>query len=344
MLKRILFMLAVTFVTVTAFSQVTTSSMTGYIKAATGDPLPGATISATHQPSGTKYTTISNTNGQYTIANMRSGGPYLIEISFVGFETQKFEDIRLRLAESFNLSSTLAQSGETLQQVVVTSTGRRKTIFNANRTGAVTNISRQDIERMPTITRNINDLTRATPQSNGSSIAGGNYRQNNFTIDGSDFNNSFGIGGNLPANGTPISLDAIDEISVSITPFDIRQSGFIGSSINAVTRSGTNKFSGSVYRYWRSEKQQGDKVGKTEFVRPAFDFEQIGVRVGGPIIKNKLFFFLNYETENQPKQVQNLIAATSSNPFSPSNPNVARPTSAEMDMMSQYLEIGRAHV
>jgi hypothetical protein len=337
MLKRILFMLAVTFVALTAFSQVTTSSMTGYIKAGTGDPLPGATISATHQPSGTKYTTISNTNGQYTIANMRSGGPYLIEISFVGFETQKFEDIQLRLAESFNLTSTLAQSGETLQQVVVTSTGRRKTIFNANRTGAVTNISRQDIERMPTITRNINDLTRATPQSNGSSIAGGNYRQNNFTIDGADFNNSFGIGGNLPANGTPISLDAIDEISVSITPFDIRQSGFIGSSINAVTRSGTNKFSGSVYRYWRSEKQQGDKVGKTEFVRPPFDFEQIGVRVGGPIIKNKLFFFLNYETENQPKQVQNLVAATSSNPFSPSNPNVARPTSAEMDMMSQYL-------
>lgn len=338
MLKRIFFLLAI--VSIASFStvaQVTTSSLTGIVKDANGEPLTGASILATHTPSGTVYKTISNATGRYSILNMRTGGPYEIEISFVGFQTDKIGDVYLNLGEPFNLPSTLTTEANELEKVVVTATGRRNPIMNGNRTGAVTNLGRQQIERMPTITRNINDLTRSTPQSNGASVAGGNYRQNNFTIDGADFNNSFGIGGNLPANGTPISLDALDEISVSITPFDVRQSGFIGSAINAVTRAGTNQFQGSVYRYWRSEKQQGEKVNGAKVNRPPFEFQQIGARVGGAIIKNKLFFFLNYETENQPKQVQNRIAATPELPFGSANPNVARPTRTEMDMISSYL-------
>lgn len=338
MLKRILFLFAIAFVACPVIAQVTTSSISGTVSNATGENLAGASITAVHQPSGTRYSAISQSSGRFSIPNMRVGGPYHIEITYVGFDPQKFDDVYLRLGEDFLLNTALGNKDNTLANVQV-SAGRRNPILNSSRTGAVTNIGRREIERLPSITRNINDLTRITPQANGTSVAGGNYRQNNFTVDGADFNNSFGIGNNLPANGSPISLDALDEISVSITPYDVRQSGFIGSSINAVTRSGTNTFSGSVYRYWRSEKQQGDKVGKVTFTRPAFNFEQYGVRVGGPIIKNKLFFFFNYETENQPKQVQTMVAATAaSGPGSfGSAANIARPLASELDAISNYL-------
>jgi hypothetical protein len=319
------------------FSQITTSSMFGTVKDSSNNPLVGATITAIHLPTGTKYVMITGKQGQYNIQNMRVGGPYQIDISFVGFETQRFEDIYLKLAEPFLLNTLMAKSIGAMENVVLTTTQKKNPIFNSSRTGAVTNLSRSQIERLPTITRSINDLTRATPQSNGPSIAGGNYRQNNFTIDGSDFNNTFGIGTNLPAGGSPISLDAIDEISVNISPYDIRQSGFIGSAINAVTRSGTNSFTGSVYQYWRSEQQQGDRVGKTKFVRTPFNFKMQGFRFGGPIIKNKLFFFFNYETENQPKQVQTRFAATAAAPFGSSN-NIARPTATDLQMISDYLK------
>jgi len=317
------------------FAQITTSSLVGTVKDSKDQPLAGASITAIHQPTGTKYTTSSRANGGFSIEYMRPGGPYSIEISYVGFETQKSDEVYLKLAEPFLLNAVMSTKGQVLENVVV-SAARRNPVFNSNRTGAVTNLGRTQIERMPSITRSVNDLTRATPQSSGASIAGGNYRQNNFTIDGADFNNSFGIGTNLPANGSPISLDAIDEISVNISPFDIRQSGFIGSAINAVTRSGTNKFQGSVYEYFRNEKQQGDKVGSTKFIRAPFSFKQYGFRLGGPIIKNKLFFFFNYETENQPKQVQTRVAATSAAPFG-SAPNISRPTADSLNIMSDYL-------
>jgi len=248
MLKRLLFVFALALTaSPILFAQVTTSSMTGSVIDNNNQPLVGATITAVHQPTGTKYVTISRSNGSFNIADMRPGGPYNIEVSFVGFETQKFPDVYLKLAEAYALTVAMPKPGAVLETVVL-STTRRNPIFNSRRTGAITNLNRAQIERLPTISRSVNDLTRATPQSNGSSIAGGNYRQNNFTIDGSDFNNSFGIGTNLPAGGSPISLDAIDEISVNISPFDIRQSGFIGSAINAVTRSGTNTFQGSLYQ------------------------------------------------------------------------------------------------
>ncbi len=334
MLKRILCLLTVTLLASTfVFSQVTTSSLTGTVKDAAGESLGGASVSATHQPSGTKYSTISQQSGQFTISNMRVGGPYLVEVTFVGHEPQRYEDIFLKLAEAYILDISLRRADAALENVVITTTNR-SSILNANRTGAVTNVTSRELQRLPSITRSINDFTRLTPQSNGASIGGGNYRQNYITVDGSDFNNTFGIGTNLPAGGSPISLDALDEISVNVTPYDIRQSGFIGSAVNAVTRSGTNRFQGSVYRYWRSEKQQGDEVDGVKFTRPPFEFEQYGARIGGPIIQNKLFFFINYETENQPKIVQTRVATRTGVPVTP---NTARPTSADLDMISNYL-------
>ena len=336
MLKRILFFFALALLaSPLLFAQITTSSITGVVKNTSDEPMVGASITATHLPSGTKYTTISRSGGVISIPNMRVGGPYLIEVTFVGFDTEKYENVYLQLAESFSLDPVLKKTNATLENVVLTTGGRSK-LLNSNRTGAVTNIGLRQITNLPTINRSLNDFTRATPQSSGQAIGGGNNRQNNFTIDGSDFNNQFGIGGNLPAGGSPISLDAVEELSVNITPFDIRQSGFIGSAINAVTRSGTNNFSGSVYTYFRNEKQRGDRVEKTYFVPPAEQFNQKGVRIGGPIIKNKLFFFLNYETEKQPKTIQTRIAATATAPYN-SSPNIARPTADSLNFIRQYL-------
>ncbi|HEY0057979.1 MAG TPA: TonB-dependent receptor, partial [Flavisolibacter sp.] len=339
MLKRILLLLSLNLLIGQFLSaQVTTSSMSGTLKDPAGAPLAGATVIAVHTPSGTRYSSVTQSAGQFTINNMRVGGPYQVTASYVGFLPQTFNDITLQLGETFILNGTLSTTNETLESVVVTG-GRRSNIMNANRTGSVTNIGVQQINRLPSITRSLNDFTRLTPQSNGNAIGGGNSRQNFITVDGSDFNNSFGIGSNLPANGSPISLDAIEEISVNITPYDIRQSGFIGSAINSVTRSGTNQFNGSVYTYFRSENQQGNKAGKTQFPVQPLDFKQYGVRFGGPIIKNKLFFFGSYETEKSERPGQQRFAATAtSGPGSfGSSPNITRPLASELNDISQYL-------
>lgn len=341
MLKRLLFLLTVTLFAGVALAQVTTSAITGVVKDAGGQNLAGASVTAVHQPSGTRYSTLTQTGGQFNIQNMRPGGPYQITISYVGLKTQTLNDVYLQLAETNIINGNLERNEATLEQVVVTG-ARRNNILNAARTGAVTNITSRDINRLPTISRSINDMTRITPQSNGQSIGGGNSRQNFITVDGSDFNNTFGIGGNLPAGGNPISLDAVEEISVNIAPYDVRQSNFIGSAINTITRSGTNKVNGSVYTYFRNESQRGNTVKGVDFPLQREDFRQWGARVGGPIIKNKLFFFLNFETEKRTVPGQQRFAATSTVPgtpgsYGPSNPTIARPLASELDAIADYL-------
>jgi hypothetical protein len=318
-------------------AQVTTSSLSGTVKDDEGKPLSGASVSAIYTPSNIRYNAGTTAGGRFNISNMHSGGPYTITVTFVGHKAQTFDDVYLQLADVTVLEPKLVKNSTELTGVVVTSAGRKNPIINSSRTGASTSIGRAEIQRLPTITRSLNDITRLTPQSNGSSVGGGNYRQNNVTVDGADFNNNFGIGTNLPANGSPISLDAIDQISVSLTPFDVRQSGFIGSSLNAVTRAGTNQFSGSVYKYFRSGNEQGEKVGKENVTRQSFNYQQYGVRFGGPIIKNKLFFFGSYETEDRPTILQTRVASTPGNPFSSTNTGVARPTADSLRYMSDYL-------
>lgn len=338
--KKILHLMALLMIPVMGlFAQVTTSSITGTV-VSDNKPLVGATIKATHVPSGTVYTTVARSNGQFTIPNMRVGGPYRVEISFVGLKTEVIEDIQLKLGEASVLNITMGETSKTLDEVQVTASGGRNSILNANRTGSVTYIGTRQIMTMPSITRSINDLTRLTPQAtstNQGAIAGGNYRQNYVTVDGSDFNNTFGIGGNLPANGSPISLDALSEISVNIAPYDVRQSNFIGSAINAVTRSGTNQFSGSAYTFFRNEKQQGNKVAyNTPLVRQPLTEKTYGFRFGGPIIKNKLFFFINAEQGKRTSPGQLNVAATATAPFG-SAPNISRPTETFLNDVRNYL-------
>lgn len=318
---------------------VTTSTLSGTVTDENGESLPGTNVVATHEPSGTQYGTSVNPNGRFNIPNMRVGGPYKISISFVGYQSQTIENVYLKLAETFTLNIKLAEEGTQLNELVVS--GSQDKLLNSERSGTVTNIGTREISTLPTISRSINDMTRLTPQASSTSqgaIGGGNYRQNYITVDGADFNNTFGIGTNLPAGGSPISLDALEEISVNITPFDVRQSGFIGSSINAVTRSGTNELSGSVYTFWRNQNQQGNKVGDNPaFTRQDLKVNTYGFRLGGPIIENKLFFFVNAEQGTTTSPGQTYYAATDAEPFG-SSPNIARPTVTQLNSISQYLK------
>lgn len=316
-----------------ANAQVTTSAMTGTVKDSKG-VMGGATVKATHTPTGTVYTVVTNESGRFLLGNMRVGGPYTVEVSFIGFKTQKLENIFLKLGESFSFDVKLEDNASNLSEVVITS--KSDPIMNSKKNGASTIISRAKIEALPSITRSVNDLTRLTPQANGTSIGGGSYRSNNFTVDGANFNNQFGIGQNIPAGGSPISIDALEEISVNVTPFDVRQTGFTGASINAVTRSGKNTFFGNALYTFRSEKQQGKKVGDNVISNiQDLDEKQYGFSLGGPIIKNKLFFFVNMEKKKTVEPGPTKVA--SANGVENATLNVARPSVAFMDQVRQYL-------
>lgn len=284
-----------------AYAQVTTSSMGGRVTDEKGEPVVGAAVVATHEPSGTVYGAIVNQNGQYTINGMRAGGPYKVEVSSVGYNSLLFKDVTLQLAETYNLSATLKESTEFLEQVVVIGTAKSK--FSNERTGAATNIDNSQIAALPTVSRSITDVTRLSPYGgNGMSFAGADGRTANFTVDGANFNNNFGLSEKLPGGGSPISIDAIEEMQVVISPFDVRQTNFIGGGVNAITKSGTNTFKGTAYVYHKNENLRGDAIGGEQITgaRAKDRTTTYGFTLGGPIVKNKLFFFVNYEYVNTP--------------------------------------------
>jgi len=285
-------------------AQVTTSTLSGKVTDSRGESLGGATVVALHVPSGTQYATFCDNSGNYRIQNMRVGGPYKVDVSFVGYSTSTYTDVYLRLGETYIQNGQLTETTTSLQEVVVTS-GLRNSILSSERSGTQTNVSGRDLVNMPTISRSIADFAKFTPQAQGNSFGGRDGRYNTITIDGAAFNNNFGLSSNpLPGGeAQPIALDAIEEISVSIAPYDVRQSQFTGASINAVTRSGDNTFKGSVYSYFRPETFTGNTVEGREVQgareRSSLNF---GGRIGGPIIQDKLFFFLSgeYGTESIP--------------------------------------------
>ena len=277
-------------------AQVTTSTLTGTIRDV-NETLIGATVRALHTPTGTAYAGSSGPDGRFTIPNMRVGGPYTVEITYVGYQPRKFSDITLQLGEPYVLNVTMDVTGTQLSEVIIS--GTVDPILNRERTGAATNVSRQQLENLPTISRSLQDFTRLTPQATGSnSFGGANNRFNNITIDGAVNNDVFGLAGSGTPGGQagtqPISLDAIQEIQVVLAPYDVSQGNFTGGGVNAVTRSGTNKFQGSAYYFTRTE----DIVGENPLSGvsyPSFSENQYGFRLGGPILKDKLFFFVNAE-------------------------------------------------
>lgn len=291
----------------TAIAQITTSGVKGLIKA-NGEDVIGATITVTHVPTGAVYRSVTNSVGRFTIQGMRAGGPYTVEISYIGYKTKEIKNVTLKLGEMSDLSTQLEEDAHALGEVVV----KGKLGLDASKTGAATSYSAKDIANMPSISHSIGDITRMNPmvsvsQSGAMSFAGVNNRYNSFQVDGAVNNDVFGLTSNGQNGGQagsqPISTETIDQVQVSVAPFDVRQSGFTGGAINAITKSGTNTFHGSVYGNWLNKDLIGSKYtlmnGKDS---QKYDDEtdyRYGVTLGGPIIKNKLFFFANYEKSNK---------------------------------------------
>lgn len=314
-------------------AQVTTSSMTGVAKNEKGEALVGATITLKHEPTGSVFTVITRTGGRFDVANIPPGGPYTVKVSHVGFTDFTRGDINIPLGEKFELEATLAGAGVELQAVTI-SAGRRNTTI---KTGASTNISNRLVQNLPNVSRSLTNLTRLTPQSNGNSFAGMNNRYNNITIDGSLFNNNFGRSGDgmIPGGATSaISIDAVDQIQVNIAPYDVRQSGFVGGGINAVTRRGTNNWYGTVYGFYRNQDFNGKKVKGADVANADRSTKIYGASIGGPIIKDKLFFFVNYESEKRSQPGQTFVAKTSP---SDAGPNTTAVLASDLDRLKQYL-------
>jgi len=293
----LLFMLSIGF----AEAQVTTSSIKGLIVDGSEQSLMGANVLAIHTPTGTKYGAASNFDGRFNLLNLRVGGPYTITISYLGYKSQTFNDVYLDLGKTLSLDITLEDDSEQLDAVVVSGTTGTGT-FGSDRTGAETSVGRRELTRLPSISRSASDFTRLEPTASGNSFGGRNDQFNNFSLDGAIFNNPFGLDAPTPGGQTdaqPISLDAIDQISVSTAPYDVTQSGFTGASVNAVTKSGTNEFHGTVYGFTRNEEMTGKKIKGEDVVRPKLDQTQYGLSIGGPIVKNKLFFFANFEKDDR---------------------------------------------
>ena len=283
---------------ITMMAQVTTSSISGKVTDEKKGVLPGATVVATHTPSGSQYYAVADQNGTYRLLNVRPGGPYKVEVRMVGFQTNIHEGVTATLGENKILNVMLKEVAIGLGEVTVSAEAISNGM-DSDRAGATTAITSEQINNLPTVSRSLNDILALTPQAasntSGMAIGGGNYRQSYVTVDGAAFNNAFGIGQNLPSNGSPISLDALEMMTINVTPFDVRQSGFTGGAINAVTKSGTNEWHATVYDFFQNNNLKGYFVNDNSLSNTYSLNNTIGASVGGPIVKDKLFFFVNAE-------------------------------------------------
>jgi len=300
MKKAALMMVVFLMTSLLGFSQITTSTISGVVKDQKGEPIPGVTIHATHNPTGTNYYSVTNTKGGFVIPAVRVGGPYTIHATFVGLQKGELKDINTSLGLTENVEFVLIEETTQLKEVVVSA--NKYGIFSKEKTGAAQQFTRRELTSIPiTGARTIDGITKYNPFGSGNSFGAQDSRLNNFTIDGSQFNNNFGLGSSAQAGGrtgaSAISLDAIEQLQVNVAPFDIRQSGFTGAGINAVTRSGSNEIEGSVYQTQRdnSSRYVGDNARGVNVTASKFDEKVQGFRLGAPIIKNKLFIFGNYE-------------------------------------------------
>ncbi|MCG9793572.1 TonB-dependent receptor [Flavobacterium algicola] len=299
-MKKILNLLFLVLGMQLTIAQTTTSSIRGTVKSATEELLPGATIYAVHAPTGTKYSAITNEDGRYNMLNMRVGGPYKVIVSYIGYVSHTYSEVFLELGKPFLIDAVLNDESQQLGEVIITGTNSK--VFGSGRTGAETTIGRKEITSLPTISRSAEDFTRLEPSASGGSFGGRNDQYNSYSLNGAVFNNPFGLDAATPGGQTgsqPISLDAIDQIQVATAPYDVTLSGFTGASVNAVTKSGTNEFHGTAYAFFRNQDLTGSKIRGEKIFVPSLEQTQAGFSIGGPIIKNKLFFFANYEIDKR---------------------------------------------
>jgi hypothetical protein len=316
---------------------VTTASVTGLVKDPQGGVVPGATVTAVHVPSGTTYEAVTQGDGRYNIPGMRIGGPYRVSASLSGFGTEVKNDISLSLgvAQDLDFALKVATVAETITVV-----GQSDPVFSSSHTGAATAITRDDLASLPTVSGRITDITRLSPQYGGSgTFVGQDNRSNNITIDGSYFNNSFGLatttGGPGDRTGVaPISLEVIDQVQVNVAPYDVRQGNFVGANVNSVTRSGTNRFTGSLYTRYRNQSYVGTDAAGLPFNPGTFKTTDTGEWAGGPIVKNKLFFFESFESQNDNRPLTTFL----SNPGNaPVGGNTTRVLTSDLSGLSGFL-------
>ena len=324
-------------VTAVSVAQVTTSSMAGHVTFEdNNEDVIGATVQAVHEPSGTCYNAVTNVSGRFSLQGMRTGGPYTVTISYIGYDSHTVKGIVLELAETYQLDVKINENTTLLKEVVVSG---RASKFTAEKTGASTNITSSQIVNLPTVTRSITDLARLSPyDGNGMGFAGSDGRTANFTVDGANFNNNFGLTMKLPGGGNPISIEALEEIQVVISPYDVRQTNFIGGGMNAITKSGTNTFRGSAYVYHQNENMKGDAIDREQFsgARAKDQTTTYGFTLGGPIVKDRLFFFANGEMMTKPTVVNHWRGATLDDPQNAEN-YVSRTTQYDLAAISEYV-------
>jgi hypothetical protein len=332
-MKKVIFSLLFAFMGFIALGQVTTSNIKGLILDENSEPLPGANVVAIHTPTGTKYGAATNFDGRFNLLNLRVGGPYSITISYVGYKDQSYDDVFLTLGQTQNLDTAMVPDSEQLETVVIQGSGGTGT-FGSDRTGAETSVGRRELTRLPTISRSQADFTRLEPTASAGSFGGRNDQFNNFSLDGAIFNNPFGLDAATPGGQTdaqPISLDAIDQIQVTTAPYDVTQAGFTGASVNAVTKSGTNEFHGTVYGFFRNENTTGREIEGDKLPKAELEQTQYGLSIGGPIVKNKLFFFANFEKDERDDLGQNFLPAEAG------GVNASRVSADDLDAVSEAL-------
>jgi hypothetical protein len=316
---------------------VTTGSMSGLVSDQSAQPVAGASVIAIHLPSGTTYETTTRADGRFLIPGMRLGGPYSVTVSYQGtgtaFEPATVDDAVVNLGVSTDLPITVRQIALAETVTVVASSSE---VFSSTRTGAATVITRADVATLPTVSARISDITRLTPQASGSSFAGQDNRLNNITVDGSYFNNSFGLGGEPGArtNVAPISLESLEQVQVSVAPYDVRQGSFIGAAVNTVTRSGTNTLSASVYHRMRNDGWVGTEAAGNTVNPGTFTFRNTGGWAGGPIVKNRLFAFGTYENEEDKRPLTTFLPNAGGQPVGGS---ITRVLASDLDALASFL-------
>jgi len=295
---------------------VTTGAMNGLVTDSKDGALPGANVVAVHQPSGTKYGAAVRAGGAFNLPNLKVGGPYTVTVSYIGYKAQTQENVFVGLGQNLRLDFKLAE--ETLTTGVIEVTAEQDAVLNSGRTGAATYITSTQVAELPSVKRSTRDLTRLDPRSDGNfSFGGRNWLYNNISLDGSYFNNPFGLDDPAPGGQTgaePVPFDAVEQVQVSVAPYDVRQGGFTGAGINTVTKSGTNQFKLSAYSFARNESFLGNSVrGQEVIANPDLSFNQSGITLSGPLAKNKLFFFINAELERRDDPGSNFVADTDGN-------------------------------
>jgi len=340
MMKKLLFLFVAMVTSVSLWAQVTSSNISGKVTGSGNEPLAFSTIVATNTAAGIEYSAVADENGNYRLSNVRAGGPYTIQVRMVGYQPLNVEDVYAALGETKYINFSMKEESISLEAVTVTAEAIIGGM-SSERAGATTAISSKEIALLPTVSRSLNDVLSLTPQAasntSGLAIGGGNYRQSYVTVDGAAFNNAFGIGQNLPSGGSPISLDALEAMTINITPFDVRQSGFTGGAINAITKSGSNEWHATVYDYFQNNNLKGYKVDGKDITNTYSLNNTVGFSVGGPIVKNKLFFFVNAEYTKDDIPGSSKVARTDDTQAFGDDEPYSRPTETQMTAIKSFL-------